>query len=147
MHRLKDEIELTKSYLAIESLRLGDRLQIEWHIDDDLLDTMIPSLSLQPLAENAIYHGIEPIEKGGKIQISALQIDNKLMLSVSNPLQGDKQSSNFSKKGNQMAQDNIRQRLKLVYGNKGAFSINDTKDHYTVSLSIPLDVKNERFDS
>ena len=147
MHRLKDEIELTKSYLAIESLRLGDRLQIEWHIDDNLLDTVIPSLSLQPLAENAIYHGIEPIEKGGKIQISALQIDNKLMLSVSNPLQGDEQSSNFSKKGNQMAQDNIRQRLKLVYGNKGAFSINDTKDNYTVSLLIPLDVKNERFDS
>ena len=147
MHQLKDEIELTKSYLAIESLRLGDRLQIEWHIDDNLLDTDIPSLSLQPLAENAIYHGIEPIEKGGKIQISALQIDNKLMLSVSNPLQGDEQSSSFSKKGNQMAQDNIRQRLKLVYGNKGAFSINDTKDNYTVSLLIPLDVKNERFDS
>ena len=114
MHRLKDEIELTKSYLAIDSLRLGDRLQIEWHIDDDLLDTDIPSLSLQPLAENAIYHGIEPIEKGGKIQISALQIDNKLMLSVSNPLQGDEQSSSFSKKGKQMAQHNTSQRLQLV---------------------------------
>ena len=46
-----------------------------------------------------------------------------------------------------MAQDNIKQRLKLVYGNKGGFSINDTKDNYTVSLSIPLDVKNERFNS
>jgi two-component system sensor histidine kinase AlgZ len=141
MHRLKDEIELTKSYLAIESLRLGDRLQIEWQIDDNLLNTEIPSLCIQPLAENAIYHGIEPIEKGGKIQISALQIDNKLMLSVSNPLLAESQSSSFSKKGNQMAQDNIRQRLKLVYGTKGAFSINDTKDNYTVSLSIPLDVK------
>lgn len=147
MHALKDEIQLTKSYLAIESLRLGDRLQIEWQIDDNLLNTVIPSLSLQPLAENAIYHGIEPIEKGGKIHISALQIDNKLMLSVSNPLVGEKQSSRFSRKGNQMAQDNIRQRMKLVYGNKGVFSINDTKEKYTVSLSIPLDVKNERFDS
>lgn len=141
MHHLKDEIELTKSYLAIESLRLGDRLQIEWQVDDDLLDTDIPSLSLQPLAENAIYHGIEPIEKGGKIHISALQIDNKLKLSVSNPLMGEKQTSTFNKKGNQMAQDNIRQRLELVYGNRGAFTINDTKENYTVSLLIPLDVK------
>ena len=58
----------------------------------------------------------------------------------------EKQSSAF-RKGNQMAQDNIKQRLKLVYGNKGAFSINDTKDNYTVSLLIPLDVKHERINS
>lgn len=147
MHRLKDEIELTKSYLAIESLRLGERLKIEWQVDDNLLNTEIPTLCIQPLAENAIYHGIEPIEKGGNILISALHIDNKLVLSVSNPLLGEAQSSSFNKKGNQMAQDNIRQRLKLVYGNTSEFSINDTKENYTVSLSIPLDVKNECFDS
>ncbi|MFV2004265.1 MAG: sensor histidine kinase [Gammaproteobacteria bacterium] len=146
MNPLRDEIELTKSYLAIESLRMGDRLQVEWQIDDNLLDTEVPSLCLQPLAENAIYHGIEPIEKGGKILISALQIDNKLKLSVSNPLVSEKQSSAF-KKGNQMAQDNIRQRLNLVYGNKGKFTINDTKDNYTVSLLIPLDVIHERINS
>jgi len=146
MNRLSDEIELTKSYLAIESLRLGDRLQTEWQIDENLLDIEIPALCIQPLAENAIYHGIEPIEKGGKILISALQIDNKLILSVSNPLMSEKQSSAF-KRGNQMAQDNIKQRLKLVYGNNGKFIINDTKDNYTVSLIIPLDVIHERFDS
>jgi two-component system sensor histidine kinase AlgZ len=146
MSCLSDEIELTKSYIAIESLRLGDRLQTEWQIDDNLLNIEVPSLCLQPLAENAIYHGIEPIEKGGKIHISALQIDNKLILSVSNPLMSEKQSSAF-KKGNHMAQDNIRQRLKLVYGNKGKFIINDTKENYTVSLLIPLDVIHERFDS
>jgi two-component system sensor histidine kinase AlgZ len=137
MNSLADEIELTKSYLAIESLRLGDRLQIEWQIDEKLLQIEVPSLSIQPLAENAIYHGIEPIEKGGKIQISALQIDNKLKLSIRNPLTSEDQSSRF-RKGNQMAQDNIRQRLKLVYGSAGKFIINDTKDSYTVSLLIPL---------
>jgi len=137
MNALADEIELTKSYLAIESLRLGDRLQIEWQIDERLLQIEVPSLSIQPLAENAIYHGIEPIEKGGKIQISALQIDNKLKLSIRNPLASEDQSSSF-KRGNQMAQDNIRQRLELVYGNAGEFTINDTKDSYTVSLLIPL---------
>jgi len=137
MNRLGDEIELTKSYLAIETLRLGERLQIEWQIDQNLLDFEVPSLCIQPLAENAVYHGIEPIAEGGKILISALQIDNKLKLSVSNPLVPENRSLT-SKKGNQMAQDNIRQRLKLVYGNKGGFTINDTKENYTVSLLIPL---------
>lgn len=147
MSHLGDEIELTESYLAIEALRLGDRLQLEWQIEQSLLDTEVPSLCIQPLAENAVYHGIEPIAEGGKIQISALQIGNKLKLSVCNPLQSDEQAATYSKKGNQMAQDNIRQRLKLVYGNQGEFIINDTKDNYTVSLIIPLDVKHERFDS
>ncbi len=146
MNPLRDEIELAKSYLAIESLRLGNRLQIEWQIDEQMLDIEVPSLCLQPLTENAIYHGIEPMEKGGKIVISALQIDNNLNLSVSNPLISEKQSSAF-RKGNQMAQDNIRQRLKLVYGKKGEFNINDTKENYTVSLIIPLDVIHERFNS
>ena len=137
MSRLDDEIELSKSYLAIEALRLGKRLQIEFDIDRNLLATEVPSLCIQPLAENAVYHGIEPIEKGGKIIISALQIGSKLKLSVSNPLMSEKQSSAF-RKGNQMAQDNIRQRLKLVYGNQGEFLINETKDSYTVTLLIPL---------
>jgi len=151
INKLSDEIELTKSYLAIESLRLGNRLQIEWNIDSKLLEAEVPSLCIQPLAENAVYHGIEPLEKGGKIQISALQIDNKLMLSVSNPLMSvtEKGRSSFSasRKGNKMAQDNIKQRLQLVYGNSGRFTINDTKDKYTVSLLIPLDVKHERINS
>ncbi|NOQ88579.1 MAG: sensor histidine kinase [Gammaproteobacteria bacterium] len=137
MSRLDEEIELTKSYLAIEALRLGDRLQIEWDIDPEMLATEVPSLCIQPLAENAVYHGIEPLEKGGKILISALQIGKQLKLSVSNPLM-TKAHAYSSKRGNQMAQDNIKQRLNLVYGNKGGFTINDTKESYTVSLLIPL---------
>lgn len=137
MSSLDDEISLTESYLAIEKLRLGDRLQIEWQIDKNLHDIEVPALCLQPLAENAVYHGIEPIPEGGKILISALQIDNKLCLSVSNPLMAVNHSQT-TKRGNQMAQDNIKQRLKLVYGNNGSFTINDTKENYTISLLIPL---------
>jgi len=139
---LSDEIELTKSYLAIESLRLGKRLQVEWKVDDNMQTIDVPSLCLQPLVENAVYHGIEPIQKGGKIQISALQIDNKLQLSVSNPLISmtinSNSSSSIARKGNHMAQDNIKQRLELVYGNNGKFTINVHKNKYTVSLLIPL---------
>ncbi len=142
MNSLAAEIELTKSYLAIEFLRLGDRLQVEWEIDPELLEIQVPSLCIQPLAENAVYHGIEPLPKGGKIRISALQIDNTLLLSVSNPLPSINNASNrqpmAKNKGNKMAQNNIRQRLKLVYKNKSAFLINDTKENYTVTLSIPI---------
>ena len=142
MSTLAEEIELTRSYLAIEFLRLGDRLQVEWEIDQKLLKIEVPSLCIQPLAENAVYHGIEPLPEGGKIRISALQIDNTLMLSISNPLMSgsdatNSQSSTYNK-GNKMALDNIRQRLKLVYGNNDAFLINDTKENFTVTLSIPL---------
>lgn len=140
MNRLSEEIDLTESYLAIETLRLGNRLQIEWQIDENLLNVEVPSLCIQPLAENAIYHGIEPLPKGGKIVISALHLDKRLILSVSNPLMSNKDTPTL-RKGNQMAQENIKQRLKLVYGNASEFSINDTKETYTVSLSIPLDVK------
>jgi two-component system sensor histidine kinase AlgZ len=146
MNRLSEEIELTESYLAIEALRLGDRLQIEWQVDKKMLNVEVPSLCIQPLAENAIYHGIEPLPKGGKIVISALHLDKQLVLSVSNPLM-PKNEKSVLRKGNQMAQENIKQRLKLVYGKAGEFSINDTKEKYTVSLSIPLDVKHECINS
>jgi two-component system sensor histidine kinase AlgZ len=141
---LQEEITLTRSYLDIEQLRLGDRLQVEWQIDTQILATPVPALCLQPLVENAIYHGIEPIKKGGKILISALQIENRLALKITNPLPVSGGPQNH--KGNRIAQDNIRQRLRLVYGNTAEFSINDTKDNYTVQLLIPLGVNDERPD-
>ena len=136
IHTLKDEIEITRSYLDIEKLRLGERLEIDWNVDNSLFDAEIPALSLQPLAENAIYHGIEPIPDGGKIRISAQRDGEHLKLEVSNPASeatGLKRTS-----GNQMAQDNIKQRLRLAYGNDAAFYINATKLDYTVTLEIPV---------
>ena len=135
IHTLKDEIEITRSYLDIEKLRLGDRLQISWDIDNSQFDEEIPALSLQPLAENAIYHGIEPLPDGGTIHISAKRQGDSLIIAVSNP-SPDEQAAHTS--GNQMAQENIRQRLKLVYGNRAGFNINATKQNYTVTLEIPV---------
>ena len=135
IHTLKDEIEITRSYLDIEKLRLGDRLQISWDIDNSQIDEEIPALSLQPLAENAIYHGIEPLPDGGTIQISAKRQGDSLIIAVSNP-SPDEKAAHTS--GNQMAQENIRQRLKLVYGNRAGFNINATKQNYTVTLEIPV---------
>ena len=135
---LYDELELTKSYLDIESLRLGDRLNINWNIDQNLIETEVPALCLQPLVENAIYHGIEPLADGGIISVSVIQENNKLKLCVSNPL-GNGSISKHD--GNHMAQQNIRQRLKLVYGKKASFIIEENDKTYAVILKIPLETK------
>ena len=136
VHTLKDELDITRSYLDIEKLRLGDRLQIDWDVDKSLFDEEIPALSLQPLAENAIYHGIEPIPDGGNIRISAQRDGEHLKLEVSNPSSAIAGSTHSG--GNKMAQDNIRQRLRLAYGNDARFNINATKQDYTVTLEIPV---------
>ena len=135
-HTLEDELGITRSYLDIEKLRLGERLEIDWNIDNSLFDAEIPALSLQPLAENAIYHGIEPIPDGGKIRISAQRDGDHLKLEVSNPSSAISGSTHTS--GNKMAQDNIKQRLRLAYGNDARFYINATKQDYTVTLELPV---------
>jgi len=134
IHTLENELEVTRSYLDIEKLRLGERLQVDWNVDNSLYDEEIPALSLQPLAENAIYHGIEPLPDGGKIGISAQLEGEHLKLEVSNP--ASEVCSTHT--GNQMAQDNIKQRLRLAYGNDARFYINATKRDYTVTLEIPV---------
>ena len=136
IHTLKHELDLTRSYLDIEKLRLGDRLQIDWNVDNSLINEEIPALSLQPLAENAIYHGIEPLPDGGHIRISAQRDGEHLRLEVSNPSSEAAGSTHTG--GNQMAQDNIKQRLRLAYGKDARFFINATKQDYTVTLEIPV---------
>jgi len=136
IHTLKDELDITRSYLDIEKLRLGERLQIDWDVDKSLFSEEIPALSLQPLAENAIYHGIEPLPGGGNIRISARRDGEHLRLEVSNPSSMNTGSTHSS--GNKMAQDNIRRRLRLAYGNDARFNINATKRNYTVTLEIPV---------
>ena len=136
VHTLETELDITRSYLDIEKLRLGERLQIEWDVDNSLIDEEIPALSLQPLAENAIYHGIEPLPDGGNIRISAQRVDEHLKLEVSNPSSATAGLTHSS--GNKMAQDNIKQRLRLAYGNDARFNINATNRNYTVTLEIPV---------
>jgi two-component system sensor histidine kinase AlgZ len=134
---LEQEFDLTRSYLDIEKLRLGDRLQIDWQQAADLpLDMEIPALCLQPLVENAIYHGIEPIAEGGLVRIAAQIENNRLCLVVSNPTNGSGRMT--AHKSNHMAQDNIRQRLSLMYANEAAFECQHHADHYSVTIKIPL---------
>ncbi|TNF37641.1 MAG: sensor histidine kinase [Gammaproteobacteria bacterium] len=134
-HSLADEIALTRSYVDIEQLRLGDRLRVEWQLDD-LPDMELPALCLQPLVENAIYHGIEPLPQGGVIKIQAHIANNQLCLSVINPI--DKSGRMKISKGNHMAQSNIKTRLALLYGDAASFIINEDMEQYCVTLRIPV---------
>ena len=136
VHTIADEFALVRSYLDIESLRLGSRLEVEWHTRDIPLDMEIPALCLQPLVENAIYYGVEPMASGGRIKISAQIDDNRLCLSINNPVTDRSRISNH--KSNHMAQDNIRKRLDLMYGGEASFQIDAAENAYTVTLRIPV---------
>lgn len=140
-HTLEDEIALTRSYVDIEHLRLGERLNIEWKLDNPPDNMEIPALCLQPLVENAIYYGIEPIPEGGNIKIKAHTLNNQLCLSVSNPIHN--LSYMTKHESNHMAQENIRQRLQLMYGEQAEFKITEQSEFYTVSLLIPIKHKQE----
>ncbi|MBN4080280.1 histidine kinase [Beggiatoa alba] len=136
-HTLKQECYLCRRYIEIESLRLGDRMSVAWEMDDIPDDALLPPLTLQPLLENAIYHGIEPLEKGGTISIKASLINNKLLAKqisfcISNPIPTNYQF----KQGNQMALDNIRQRLQSFFSNNAQIEISHNTN-FTVSLTFP----------
>jgi Histidine kinase len=80
---LQEELDFVRDYLALETLRLGPRLRVEWDLQDEALDEAVPPLSLQPLVENSILHGIAPRVEGGTVRIQAHLRDGSLALQVS----------------------------------------------------------------
>lgn len=132
-HSLTEELTLCRRYLEIEGLRLGDRLKIEWDIEGLPGDALLPPLLIQPLLENAIYHGIEPRVEGGSIRIAGRRDGRQLHLEISNPVVAEKAAS----AGNHIAQENIRARLATLYGSRGGMEIRDDGDDFTVSLNWP----------
>ena len=135
---LGEELELTRRFIAIERLRLGERLQIEWHLADGLpLAAPLPALLLQPLVENAIRHGIQLLPEGGRLTIRIERWPKVLRFTIANPRRvaagGPAGGS-----GQRLAQDNIRQRLLLAFGVASQLEIVETPDRYEVAFSVPL---------
>jgi len=133
---LGNEITLCKQYLNIESLRMEDRLRVNWQIDDIPQHALVPPLLLQPLVENAVYHGIEPIPEGGEVSVTITHQQSILHIQISNPMQSE--GSNHI--GNQMALKNIKERLALHFDLEASIRHHTKHQQYTVDIRIPYEV-------
>ncbi len=128
---VKDEIELTHLYLGIEELRLGSRLRVNWDVQDSTLDASMPTLVLQPLVENAVYHGISRLPEGGNIDIRIGWRGDALSVLVDNPVP----RAGALTGGNRMALSNVAQRLQAIYGPSAGLSVVPGEDHFRVELN------------
>jgi two-component system sensor histidine kinase AlgZ len=132
--RVSDEIALARQYLELEHLRLGDRLAVDWRIGAVSMDLPIPPLMLQPLLENAIYHGIEPAPAGGTVSIALDRRGDELHIAIANPTVGNAAQHAG---GNRMAVDNIRERLALYYDLEARLDIVPGPERYEVCIVLP----------
>jgi two-component system sensor histidine kinase AlgZ len=130
---LEDEVALTRAYLELEQLRLGDRLQVVWHINKMPADALIPPLVIQPLVENAVYHGIEPLAGGGEISLNIYRSVDRVHIVVRNPIAADASHH----KGNRIALANIRERLLLHFDLDAQLKSEPLGAVYQVNIVIP----------
>lgn len=131
---IETEINLSKKYLEIEKIRLDNRLQTIWDIDENILKIKIPSLLLQPLIENSILHGIQNIEEGGLIEIKIKAIDNYIYIMIKNPIKVLKDKI----KSNNISLKNLEERLYLYYNNNFSIEKKQTDNYYIIEIKIPL---------
>jgi len=131
---LRWELELSKRYIALEQLRMGERLRVDWQIQDVPDDTLIPQLLLQPLLENAVYHGIESLPQGGSIAVALRRSGDELRLRVDNPCAP---SGTTPHPGNKMALQNIRERLALLFDVEARYKVESGVDFYRVEITLP----------
>ena len=132
---LSEELSLCDKYVHIEGLRLDDRLDVYWQVDVDPDNVRIPLLTLQPLLENAIYHGIQPLPNGGTVLVRIREEANCLIASISNPVAALGQTHSS---GNQMALDNIRSRLEAIYGAQASLVTESDETSFCTTISYPL---------
>jgi two-component system sensor histidine kinase AlgZ len=131
---LQDEITLTRQYLNLEKLRLGDRLNVVWKLEKMPTDAMVPPLVLQPIAENAVYHGIEPTQASGTIEIDVSRLRGELIITVKNPFL---EQAGAHHGGNKMAMSNIRERLALHFDAEARMVAGPRDGRYQVQLILP----------
>jgi two-component system sensor histidine kinase AlgZ len=132
---LAEEIEVARTYQRMEQLRLGDRLVVEWKIDALPQDALVPGLTLQPLLENAIYHGVEPRPEGGTVTVTGEFNKGVITIIVRNPVP----LANLTvRDGNRLALANIKERLDLMYGERATVKAGRFDELYIVTLRFPF---------
>lgn len=132
---LSEELDFIRSYLAIEQVRLGERLELIWKIDPAAVGVLVPSLILQPIVENSIQHGIAISTHAGRLEITATRRNDQLQLEVRD--NGPGLGGSREKPGNGIGLENTRARLDRLYGSRAAFQL--TNDHgLVVSMTLPV---------
>jgi len=130
---LAEELELVRQYLNLEQLRLGDRLNVEWRVESAPRDARVPPLLLQPLVENAVYHGIEPSLKPGTIEIAIYLNGDRLHVRLTNPYHAEHQH----RQGNRIALANIRERMQLHFDAEAGMESGVVGDHFEIHMQMP----------
>ena len=129
---LGQEIALAKRYLAIEEIRFGDRLRVQWSIDPNASRARLPPLLLQPLVENAIRHGVEPSASGAEVKISTERKGSVVVVKVTNST-----PAGVGERGHGLALNNVRERLRLLHDVQSRFQTVFKDDVFQVRLEIP----------
>ncbi|MDX1538975.1 sensor histidine kinase [Arsukibacterium sp.] len=130
---LTEEITLARQYLALEQWRLGERMQQNWQLPASLPKLQLPALTIQPLLENAVRHGIESCQYGGSIDIELINSSQSVTIIISNPFLPALDKS----RSNGVALVNIRQRLQLYFGDSASLTRSIADGKFRVKLVLP----------
>jgi two-component system sensor histidine kinase AlgZ len=129
---LDEEVALARRYLAIEEVRFGERLRVEWDIDPQAGDAKVPPLVLQPLVENAVKHGVEPSTTGAEVKVSTQRRGSSVVIKVTNTVPAGQ-----GRPGHGLAQDNVRDRLLLMHDVQVQFRTALREGVYQVRIEVP----------
>lgn len=131
---LADEVQLCRQYLELEKLRLGERLVVDWNVKSMPADALVPPLMLQPLLENAVYHGVEPSTEQGTVSINIFLSRNEVHVLLRNPY---REGVGRQRQGNRMALANVRERLALHFDAEASLESRVARDCYEVRIRVP----------
>ena len=134
---LAEELVLAKRYLAIEQVRFGERLQVQWKTDPRAGSALLPPLLLQPLVENAVKHGVEPSSWGGRLLVCTELRGNRVIVRITNTLPAESARTGDAAPGHGIALANVRARLALLHDVQAEFSAGVRGALYEVRLSLP----------
>jgi LytS/YehU family sensor histidine kinase len=133
---VEEELRIVRAYLEIEELRLGPRLRTGIDVDETVLKASIPALSIQPLVENAVKHGVAARTGNGFVRLAIKKEENRVAISISNSGECDRRILSDSGKGVGLA--NVRRRLALCYGEETCIELNVKDGLTTFSFKLPL---------
>jgi len=128
---LQEELEMVDNYIELSKIQMEDRLQFQKHIDEGLEHISVPPMLLQLLVENAAKHGIANQKNGGIIKLTVTKEAEDLLLEVTNT-----GSLNIAKNSTQLGLKNIKERLRLLYGEKATFSLNERNNEVVARIKI-----------